>query len=80
MPSDMADRWFYRNEAKMARHRASVTTDPIAGQTWLRIAEEYDNLADNVEAADRSEQAFGPAPSRQQPQPMQQQQAKKKEE
>ena len=55
MSFDMADPWFYRDEAKTARERAAAASDPTAAQTWLRIAHEYEKLADSVEAADRSQ-------------------------
>jgi hypothetical protein len=73
----MANAWYYRNESKTARERAAASSDPIATRTWLRIAQDYDVLADSIEAAERS-QGFGPAPMKPQPQLMQQQQAKKK--
>jgi hypothetical protein len=71
----MANAWFYRNESKLARERAAGCSDPIAGLTWLRIAEEYDKLADNVDAMVAA--AFRRPPIGTHPQPMQQQQAKK---
>jgi hypothetical protein len=73
----MANVWYYRNESKIARERAAASSDPVATRTWLRIADDYDHLADSLEAAERSG-SFGPAPMQPQPQPMQQQQAKKK--
>jgi hypothetical protein len=73
----MANVWYYRNESKTARERGAASSDPIATRTWLRIAQEYDVLADSIEAAERSED-FGRAPMKPQPQPMQQQQVKKK--
>ena len=50
----MADPATYRNEAKTARERASSTTDPIAGRSWLRIADQYEKLAASIETVDRS--------------------------
>jgi hypothetical protein len=73
----MANVWYYRNESKIARERAAASSDPAAKRTWLRIADDYDILAESIEASDRSP-SFDRAPVKAQPQPMQQQQAKKK--
>jgi hypothetical protein len=70
----MANPRFYRQEAKMARERAAVSSDPIATQTWIRIAEEYEKLAASMDTTDRSLSYRLPP----QPQPMQQQQSKAK--
>ena len=71
----MANAWYYRNESKTARDRAAASSDPVAKRTWLRIAGEYDILADSIEPAERAEVA-GRAPMQPQQQPMQMQQSK----
>jgi hypothetical protein len=66
---------YYRAEAKRCRELAAraVAGSPMAGQ-WLRIATEYDTLAEALEAPGFM------AGSRMTSQPMQQQQAKTKPE
>jgi hypothetical protein len=71
----MANAWYYRNESKTARERAAASSDPAAKRTWLRIAGEYDILADSIEPSERAEGA-GHAPMQAQQQPLQMQQSK----
>jgi hypothetical protein len=66
---------YYRDEAARCRALAANTRDPIATARWTRIAIDYENLANSLEAA--------PAPPPpavmhvpMQQQPLQQQQAK----
>ena len=69
---------FYREEAKRCRTLAATTHDAEAAARWLRIAKDYDALADAVAA---EEVRLGVSPSIHAPmqqQPMQQQQAKSK--
>ena len=67
---------YYRAEAKRCRALAEESKDGTAAARWLRIARDYDNLADSLEAAPEST----PPPSIHVPmqqQPLQQQQSKK---
>jgi len=74
----MASAAFYRAEAKRARAAAVAASDPEASVRWLRIAKDYDALADAIEAEDTKESAPRVSrPPMQRPQPMQQQQSKK---
>ena len=45
----------YRTQARMCREQASQPGDPQAAEHWLKLAAEYDKLADAAEAANRAE-------------------------
>ena len=70
---------FYRAEAKRARAAAVAASDAETSARWLRIAKDYDTLADAVEAADAKESASSILHVPMQQQPIQQQQSKKTE-
>jgi hypothetical protein len=38
----------YRQQAQMCRDHAALLSDPQAAETWLKIAAEYDRLADEA--------------------------------
>lgn len=63
---------FYRREARHCRAAAVATPDPATAVRWLRIARDYDTLAD---ALTTEETRLPPAI----PQPLQQSQAKLKD-
>jgi hypothetical protein len=44
----------YRAQARMCREQASQLGDPQAAEVWLKLAAEYDKLADAAEAAERA--------------------------
>jgi hypothetical protein len=44
---------YYRGEATKCRTRANADSDAAAAARWRRMAQEYDILADRMEAADR---------------------------
>lgn len=67
---------YYRKEAERARTSAENSKDPETVLRWLRIAKDYNMLADAMEA---DETKLSPAmrlPTQQQPQPVQQPQGK----
>jgi hypothetical protein len=72
----MASVAYYRAEAERCRTLAAGTADPAAAARWTRIAQDYENLANSLEAAPESL----PPPSvihvPMQQQPLQQQQSK----
>jgi hypothetical protein len=47
----MASVAYYRAEAARCRTLAVGTNDPSAAARWLRIAQDYENLAKSLEAA-----------------------------
>jgi len=66
---------YYRAEAKRCRALAAGASDPTAAVRWLRIAKDYESLADSLEAA--PEPVLPPAMhTPMQQQPVQQQQSK----
>jgi len=73
----MASVAYYRTEAERCRTLAAAATDPSAAARWRRIAQDYENLANSLEAAPDS---VPPPPVQhvpmQQQQPLQQQQTK----
>jgi hypothetical protein len=67
---------YYRAEAQRCRALAAGTHDPVAAVRWLRIAKDYESLADSLETAPESVRLpVMHAPMQQQP--VQQQQSKK---
>ena len=72
----MASVAYYRTEAERCRALAAAATDPAAADRWRQIAQDYDNLANSLEAAPDS---VPPPPVLHVPmqqQPVQQQQTK----
>ena len=67
---------YYRAEAERCRALATGTRDHAAATRWYKIAQDYENLANSLEAAPEQ----SPTPTMHVPmqQPVQQQQAKKK--
>jgi hypothetical protein len=66
---------YYRKEAERCTALAVAATDPAVAARWRRIARDYENLADSLEAAPE----LAPPPATHVPmqqQPIQQQQAK----
>ena len=68
---------FYRTEAARCRALAQSSNDPIAAARWIRIASDYENLANSLEDAPLSPPLVH-VPMQQQP--VQQQQAKAEQE
>jgi hypothetical protein len=74
----MVSAMVYRGEAKRCRASAAAAHDSEAAARWLRIAKDYDQLADAIVA---EEARYGAPPVMHTPiqqQPMQQQQSKAK--
>jgi hypothetical protein len=72
---DMVSVAYYRAEAQRCRELAASTSDAGAAARWMRIAQDYENLAKSLEAAPESV----PPPVMHVPmqqQPVQQQQTK----
>ena len=72
----MASAAFYRAEAQRARAAAVAASDAEASARWVRIAKDYDTLADAMEAEDPKQSASSMLHVPVQQQPIQQQQAK----
>jgi hypothetical protein len=72
----MASAAFYRAEAKRARAAAVAATDPETGARWLRIAKDYDALAEATAGEETKESARITTRVPMQQQPVQQQQSK----
>ena len=72
----MVSAGYYRAEAKRARAAAVAASDPETGARWLRIAKDYDTLADAIEAEEAKESASSMRHVPMQQQPVQQQQTK----
>ena len=70
----MASVAYYRTEAERCRTLAAAATDPSAAARWRRIAQDYENLANSLEAAPDSVPPVLHVPMQQQP--LQQQQTK----
>jgi len=70
---------YYRKEAKRCRAAAATTTDGAAAVRWLRIAKDYDALADALGAEEQRLSQPGMIRLSMQQQPAQQQQSKLEE-
>lgn len=70
----MGDAAYYRNEARRCRAQAASAPNGEAARRWLRLAADYDHLAEALE-----NNASAPQGSMQ-PQPVQQQQKKAEDE
>jgi len=66
---------YYRREAERARAAAENSSDAETVMRWLRIARDYQTLADAI-AAEEPKLPAAPVPTPQHPQPAQQQQGK----
>lgn len=53
MTTRLDHRW-YREEAQRTRERAAAAQDPELRESFVRLALEYDKLADTLEAKSRS--------------------------
>jgi len=67
---------YYRKEAERARASAEHGADPDTVLRWLRIAKDYNTLADALEPDEASLSPAMRLPTQQQAQPVQQQQGK----
>lgn len=74
----MASVAYYRTEAERCRTLAAAATDPSAAARWRRIAQDYENLANSLEAAPDSVPPVLHVPMQQQPLQQQQQQQQTK--
>ena len=71
----MVSATYYRREARRCRDLADAHPQSAQAQRWLKIAADYDRLADALEAADKT-----PSSARAKQQQSQQQQSKQEPE
>jgi len=52
--SEQRDSGWYRSEAQRARDKAGATSDPALRDSYLQVAEAYENLANALERGSRN--------------------------